>query len=336
MLRTPATIVQGADVWRGSDFSSYRSWVYELTRPMIDEIKDATLAARRRGIGLDRISRNEFPVPALHGMLEHVYDDLENGCGFAVIAGMPVEAMPYDDLVLAYAGVGSHLGVLVDQSYQGDLKVDVIDAGLPYSKDSRGYMSNAALRFHTDGASIIGLLCLAEAREGGASVIVSTGAASNEVLRRRPDLHAILVEGFHHHRRGQHAPGDNPISNGRIPVFGFFDGLIHGTYDRNQSLWAAEEGATLTPQDIEAMDLLDAILAEPEMQLPMEMRIGDMQLINNFTVMHSRTEYFDGDTHKRHLVRLWFDDPGAKRKGVTVRDLYTRQKNDPADRPQPK
>jgi len=71
------------------------------------------------------------------------------------------------------------------------------------------------------------------------------------------------------------------------------------------------------------MDLLDSILAEPGMQLHMEMRVGDMQFINNFSVMHSRTAYIDGDTNKRHLVRLWFDDPNAKRRGVTVRDLYT-------------
>jgi hypothetical protein len=56
----------------------------------------------------------------------------------------------------------------------------------------------------------------------------------------------------------------------------------------------------------------------------MEMRKGDIQYVNNFTVMHSRTEYRDSATQKRHLVRYWIDVPDGKRKGLTTRDLYVR------------
>jgi hypothetical protein len=56
----------------------------------------------------------------------------------------------------------------------------------------------------------------------------------------------------------------------------------------------------------------------------MEMRKGDIQFLNNFTVLHSRTEYRDGPDRKRHLVRYWIDVPNGKRKGLTTRDLYVR------------
>jgi alpha-ketoglutarate-dependent taurine dioxygenase len=180
------------------------------------------------------------------------------------------------------------------------------------------------LRFHTDGAVYTGLLCLQEAAEGGLSVLTSSGAMSNQILRDDPVLYQVLAAGFHHHRRGEHAPGENPVSPAPIPVFAFYDGLLHCTYDRNQSLWSKEEGVEFSPGQIAAMDYLDELMAKPENQLHMGMRKGDIQYVNNFTVMHSRTAYVDGPEQKRHLVRFWIDSTSSKRKGLTTRDLYVR------------
>lgn len=323
-VKTAPRLVDGPDVWTAVDFPENRSWVRELAPAMIDEIKDATLKAKREGCDYTTVNRDLFRLPLSAALLQSTYNDLENGVGFSVIGGFPVDQFDYDDALLAYAGVVSHLGTLVDQSYNGEMKVDVMDTGETYSKDVRGYLSNAALRFHTDGASLIGLCCFGESAEGGASVLVSSGAMSNEILKRRPDLHAVLVEGFHHHRRGQHAPGDNPISANPIPVFGFFDDLLHCTYDRNQSLWSADEGVVFSAEQIEAMDLLDQLMAERKNQLHMNMQLGDIQVVNNFVVMHSRTEYTNDENHRRHLVRYWLENPTGKRRGLTMRDLYVR------------
>ena len=72
------------------------------------------------------------------------------------------------------------------------------------------------------------------------------------------------------------------------------------------------------------MDYLDALMASPENQLHMEMRQGDIQFVNNFTVMHARTEYRNAPGKERHLVRYWIDPPEGKRRGLTTRDLYVR------------
>jgi hypothetical protein len=157
------------------------------------------------------------------------------------------------------------------------------------------------------------------------SVLASSGAVSNAVLAERPDLYEVLAKGFHHHRRGEHAPGDKPVSSVPIPVFAFYDGLLHCTYDRNQSVWAMDEGVDISAKQFEAMDYLDALLAMPEYQVHMEMRKGDVQFVNNFTVMHSRSEYRDSPEKRRHLVRFWIDVPRGKRKGFTTRDLYVRE-----------
>jgi hypothetical protein len=325
MRVTPPTILDDPSVWTAANFGTARSWVHPLDEAAQDEVEASVRAAVRAGKRFTDVTLQDFPLPRSRQMLRQVFQELESGVGFAVVGNFPVERFSYDEGLIGYAGLSAHLGVLVDQSYAGAMKVDVKDLGLAYGKDVRGYQSNAMLRFHTDGAVLTGLLCLESAVEGGLSVLTSSGEMSNRILRERPDLHAVLVRGFHHHRRGEHAPGANRISPDPIPVFAFYDGLLHCTYDRNQSLWCKDEGVDFSDQDIEAMDYLDALMARPELQLHMEMRKGDVQFVNNFTVMHSRTEYRDGPSQKRHLVRFWIDVPHGKRKGLTTRDLYVRE-----------
>ena len=323
--RTPAHLIDDPAVWMAKDFPTPRAWVRALPQESVDELIAWTRRAAARGKTYVDVGKADFPLQRSAPLLRQVYDDLENGAGFSVIGNFPVDSFSYDEALIAYAGLSAHLGKLVDQSYAGAMRADVKDLGLAYGKDVRGYQSNAMLRFHTDGAIFTGLLCLGEAAEGGLSVLASSGALSNVILAGRPDLYALLETGFHHHRRGEHAPGENPVSAVPIPVFAFYDGLLHCTYDRNQSLWSADEGIVFTPQQIESMDYLDALMAKPEYQLHMQMRKGDIQFLNNFTVMHARTEYRDGPGTKRHLVRYWIDAPASKRRGLTTRDLYVRE-----------
>jgi hypothetical protein len=320
----PPRIIDDASVWHAKDFGETRSWVHPLPSESVDELEASVRRAAAQGKTFVDVGKADFPLPKTGGILRKVFDDLENGRGFSVIGGFPVDRFTYDEALIGYAGLSTHLGTLVDQGYAGAMKVDVKDLSLAYGKDVRGYQSNAMLRFHTDGALFTGLLCLDEAAAGGLSVLTSSGALSNTILRDRPDLYEILAKGFYHHRRGEHAPGENPVSSVPIPVFAFHDGLLQCNYDRNQSLWAADEGIEISPQQIEAMDYLDDVIARPEFQLHMEMRRGDVQFVNNFTVMHSRTAYRDGSGKKRHLVRYWIDVPNGKRTGLTTRDLYVR------------
>jgi hypothetical protein len=322
--RTAPHLINDATVWHAKDFARPRAWVHQLPRESADELEQSVRDATANGIGFADVRKQDFSLRSTASILRTVFDELENGPGFAVIAGFPVDRFSYDEALIAYAGLCTHLGQLVDQSYAGAMKVDVADSGEVYGKAVRGYQTSAMLRFHTDGAVLTGLLCLGEAAEGGQSVLTSSGALSNAVLTERPELYEVLSTGFHHHRRGEHAPGENPVSAEPIPVFAFYDGLLHCNYDRDQSMWAAEEGIEITPRQIEAMDYLDSVISRPEFQLHMDMRKGDVQFVNNFTVMHSRTAYRDGPGKRRHLVRYWIDVPNGRRQGLTTRDLYVR------------
>ena len=314
--------IDDASVWTAADFKQQREWVRELTPAMLAEIDAAVHAVAAKGIPFKEITRDDFPLDETVALLEESYDDLNAGRGFAVIGGLPVDRYSYDENLLAYSGLASYFGGIVVQNYEGDFVVDVIDKDIPYNHQSRGYSSNKLLPFHTDGADYAGLLCLGTAADGGLSKIASAAAVYNEIVRTHADHLETLQRGFFHHRRGQHDPGEPPLSPERIPVFSFHGGRLHCCYNRNPINWAEKEGETLSPHDVDVLDHFDSICHRPDMQLSMGLQKGDMQFINNYLILHSRTEYRDGTDHKRHLVRLWLDDPGGLRNGVSLLDLY--------------
>ncbi len=137
-----------------------------------------------------------------------------------------------------------------------------------------------------------------------------------------PDALEVLCRGFYHHRRGQHDPGEPPLSTERVPVFTFHKGLLHCCYNRNPVEWAEKEGVTLSRAEIYALDALDDVLDRDEMQLRLTLKPGESALINNFITLHSRTEYSDGPDRRRHLLRVWMTDPRSRRDGISLLQLY--------------
>lgn len=107
-----------------------------------------------------------------------------------LVRGIPVERYGEDDAARVYFGLGLHIGRPVSQNAQGDLLGHVLDEGLPGTNQPgvRFYRTRQRQEFHTDGADVIGLLCLRTAKSGGTSRIASSLAIFDEIRRRRPDL----------------------------------------------------------------------------------------------------------------------------------------------------
>ena len=65
------------------------------------------------------------------------------------------------------------------------------------------------------------------------------------------------------------------------------------------------------------LDAYDEIARTPGVYLEMDFEPGDIQLLSNHTVLHSRSHYvdFEEEDRKRHLLRLWlsFDRPRSLR-----------------------
>ena len=55
------------------------------------------------------------------------------------------------------------------------------------------------------------------------------------------------------------------------------------------------------------MDLFDEIAGSDALRLDMEFDDGDIQILNNHWILHSRTVYedFEEPERRRHLMRLW-------------------------------
>ena len=318
-MSDPAFRVADATAWTAADYPAPRAWTRPLEAPHLaelDRVVDAAHAADPRS------EPGEVPLPATRDLLRACARDLEHGPGFAVLSGFPVDRYGPDDLRVAFCALLREMGTIAPQTRDGTTVIDVVDRERPYDHTSRGYHSNQLLPFHTDGAQCVALLCLDKAHRGGESVITSAASASNAVLAERPDLWEVLARGFHHHRRGEQQPGEPPISPARIPVFALHDGLLHCMYNRNPIEWAEGEGARLTALEREALDYLDAVLARPELHLAMELEPGDVQMLNNFVVLHSRTAFEDRPPRRRHLLRVWLDLPESCRRGPTLLDLY--------------
>jgi hypothetical protein len=69
----------------------------------------------------------------------------------------------------------------------------------------------------------------------------------------------------------------------------------------------------LTPAQIETGAMLDDILQRPEFMFTMYLEPGDLQILNNHVMLHSRTDYVDHEAHeeKRLLSRLWLAPPDS-------------------------
>jgi hypothetical protein len=318
----PGRLIKDATVWTGKDYPDNRSWVFALDGEMRGEIDRCMRIAMARGIDPKEITPDDFPLERTARLLADAYREVECGPGFAMLSGFPVDGYSEEEITLAYCGLCSHFGRITLQNREGEHILEVTDKGKTYDQQMRGYYSNAHLGYHSDGTNTVTLLCLQTAAEGGLSRLVSGPAVYNEILRTRPDLMDALHRGFHHHRRNQREPDDAPVTPYRTPVFGFFNGLFHMAYAGPSIFYCEEEGIEITEHEKAALGHLEEVVQRPEMCASMELRKGDIQLVNNFLVLHSRTGYRDTPEQTRKLLRLWLDDENSQRIGPGKMDWY--------------
>ncbi len=321
--------------WRTDDLQNNRDWIHTLSERDLAELDDALNAAKRRGIGVPALTAREFPLDRLGRVLRHIRDQIESGPGVALVRGLPMHRYSKQDAGTIFWGIGAHMGRAVAQNAYGDVLGHVRDIGKDWKSDmnARGYQTTSHLPFHNDSCDVVGLLCLRTAKSGGMSSIVSSVSIHNEMMARRPDLARLLYQSFHVDRRGEQAAGDTPYY--LTPIFNFYKSRLFIRYNRTyiESAQRFPEVPRLTPQQIEALDLFDALCRDPALCYDMHLQPGDMQFVNNYVVLHSRTEYedFPDPDRKRHLLRLWLFTPGLvdipQSLQMRYRDMDAWQRN---------
>jgi hypothetical protein len=324
-MHLPATPIDTAQAWLGPEQQHRRDWVHVLSRQEDAELRGAARALMASGKTLQQIVAADHALPLLAPLIQRWLRELDDGRGFVLVKGLSVDALSADEAALAYWIIGLHMGKPVAQNRAGDLLGHVRDTGDDPDKiGTRLYRTRAKQDFHTDGADIIGLLCLKRSRQGGLSRIVSSVSVFNEVARRSPDLLPLLFDNFHWDFEADAAPGmprtiAHPIckfEHGRLRTF------YIGWYIRNAQRFP--EVPRLSQAQTDLLDLIEAIANDPAVCLDMDFEPGDMQFLKNAAILHARTAYEDWEDpeKKRHLLRLWLSAEGFKdgdaqlRKGI--------------------
>ena len=301
--------VDGPEAWTGADMADASRWTHRLSGESIAAIDAALHRLEARGAVPPDFTKDDFPIGPLAAPLARISEQLEKGCGFFLLRGLPVER--YDDAQIAsiYYGIGLHLGLPVGQNPQGDLIGTVMNVGDIDDPNTRVFQTHAYLPYHTDPSDAVCLLCLRRAREGGLSSLVSAAAIHNAILREHPAMLGLYYRPWHYaHLRTDGA--------GFSPIFSYHDGKLSCRYLRQYiELGHEQRGQPVTAAEREALDLFDAVSQREEMRLDMMLEPGDMQFANNYAVLHSRSAFRDAEAldARRKLLRLWLKMPDARR-----------------------
>ena len=311
------SIGTGPKAWKTEDVQRDNSWILHLTPSEVEGFRQALAYAKANPKDLLDMTQADFPLPGYSKQaLERAIATTQDRWGMCLVKGFPVDEWTEADMRVAYWGMGLYMGVGRTQNRASEVINDVRDAGGSYKvKGGRGYNTNAGLDFHQDSADVVGLLCRRTAKSGGTSKVMSSIALRERVTELRPDLIPVLESNiwFHSYQNAQD-PSQPPYY--RCPLMGTSGGVFCARTNRKNIVAAQRdfpeaEVPRLTALQEEALDLLDTIMPSEEYCYSMELERGDMQLLNSFVTLHSRTPFEDYETpdEKRHLMRLWLSIP---------------------------
>ena len=321
---TPAT---GPSAWLGPEMATSSAWIVQLTPSACAELEAAAQTIHDKGISAPFFDAASFQLPTLAGTLSELIDQVSLGRGFVLLRGLPVSQYDRQTIRDILWGLGCHWGNAVTQNKAGDAIAEITDLGMDATKPGvKPSLTNAEQRPHSDPSDVVALLCVSGAAQGGVSRIASTIAIYNRLLDERPSEMECLYQGFHHDLRGD-AMNDSPhgCTPVPIPVYRQFQGALSCVFNAS-TVKAAERlrGVAVPPNEMAVLDRIVELARSDEFRLDMKFEPGDIQLLNNHTTVHWRTQYIDHPEaeRKRRLYRLWLNRPGIRPVDPAMRRGY--------------
>lgn len=309
--RRPRTLEPGC-AWTADDLADEATFT-----EVLDDAERVDLdAALRHALSISEdvldIERADFPLgPAVAGRLRRIEGELINGRGVVRLRGVDRAAYSQTEMEMLYWGIGLHLGLPWAQNAKGHVLGDVIDQNrAPDDPTARGNeLGGVGLPFHCDGSDLVGLLCLANGREGGLSSVANSVTIHNRLVDERPDLAAALYDDLPYDYRGEQADGERPFY--LMPVFTEWGDrlFVRAIPPYIEASQRHPDAPRLSPIQREALDRFVELANDPANHVTMALLPGDMQFINNYHVLHGRTRYTDDRSagQVRHLKRLWLE-----------------------------
>lgn len=302
--------IEGPSAWKAAELTADSSWIHHLTDGQIAELDNAVDAINRRGRADAPFAKADFPLPELSAVLDDVMLGVEEGRGVAILRGLPLERYDATSTRTLYWGIALYLGEAISQNSRGELIAEVTDKGNDHDDmNVRGYKTRAELQPHVDSCDMTTLLCVNAAKVGGDSMVTSAMAIYNEVLDKHPEYLDTFYQGWFHDLRGEGVTGRiDEVTENAIPIFCYHAGYLSCAFNSRIMRSAREKlGPPLTQIEDDAIDLILTLARRDDLRYRMQLRPGDIQIINNYTVLHSRSEYVDHEQtdRKRCLLRLW-------------------------------
>ncbi|GME48611.1 Taurine catabolism dioxygenase [Neofusicoccum parvum] len=297
--------------WKPSDFKDHtEKYIVHLNEEDLKAVMEAVAAFKSRGLQLPFLEPSTFPLPeSLTRRLRQVSKIVHSGIGFAVLRGLNPAKHSEIDSVIAYCGIASHIGAQRSTNSKGNAmdhirnaSRDVKPEGLPVDQELAPSKLPDGMKFHADRmyADVISLLVKSQAAVGGEQYISSSWTLYNELLEQAPEDLQVLAEDWQWALPDQLAPE----APNKMPALLHADGRV-----MLQLVWQpfVKNPELATPRQLRALGTVQRLAEQNAIRL--DQRPGDIQLINNLAVLHTRAKFEDSPDQKRHLLRLGLRDP---------------------------
>jgi len=281
--------------WRAADCGGVEGLMHRLSAEQLDAIDTAVRATE--GWAATDVTADDFGAEAITQLMQAVAWELAEGKGVVVLSGVDLGRYDLEQFKRLYFGLGTHLGVAVEQSPRRD-KIGMVRK--EPNPDRRGYLMDAELGPHTDYHEVLSLATVTAAEEGGVSGFVSSAAVYEIVRDERPDLLPALLEGYYY------PTSLSTVTDYKVPSLSIVDGQVSMYNYALFPFQAADILGTSVPAPlVEAMRFVNSVTRRPGLRASFKMQPGEMAFWYNFRVFHSRTAFKNTPDRERLLLRLW-------------------------------
>lgn len=248
---------------------------------------------------------------------DQAVESVRSGPGLFVLRGLPVSDLGEHGCDALIRSIGSCFGKLSPMDADGSVvhRVEAVE-GIGVQ---RGYQTRGALALHNDACDFIVFLALRAARGGGERKVASAITALRSVYTHAPHLASRLLEPI---KMPRYFNGIDPRHLHELPLVGFVDRIPLFVVKPGYVRYLAQTGVQPF-QDEEHEHAYNLFLDELNRAancLCWEVQEGDLEIYDNFRILHSRNGYEDGDdaSQRRMLLRAWIADSG----GVPLPDAF--------------
>lgn len=320
MPDTLAPPVAGPMVWEGGELKDY---VLNLIPSDIDAIRAAIISFKLKGLPREKIDKNTFPLPnALSQKLNALTKDVHIGLGVAVIRGLHRAKFNHEEWVIAFAGVTSHICPLrASDSFANQALSHIRDATydkVPAGAENIGLAGSkipVKMEFHSDRFSgdVLALMVVNDgsSQKGGEQLVCSFSKIYNTLLETEPAVLETMAASDWPFELKQ--KNDAPPHLDLGPTLFFSRGkpmcqLVKAPLLGTPQLPRDGSMPDLSAEQIHALEVIENLARRFSTKLDRQQ--GDIQLINNLSILHARSAYGEKDKPSdRHLLRMFLRDP---------------------------